>query len=230
MSAVILSGGRSSRFGGVHKPGVTLGGRTVISRLVEVAAAVEPGTRIWLAGTAEGLDDSEIAGIDVVVEQPRFSGPLAAIAAAVTALEEPMAADIAGTTAPADPPPSDRDTVLVLAGDMPLLTVAHLRELVAASRRSGTVAAGLDDRGRVQYLCAAWPRTLLDERLRSIGDPRDKPVRLLFEGVQPVSIAVDPTILRDFDTPEEFAGIERLDGDVERLPIRPRPAVGGSSD
>ncbi|MGO1449135.1 MAG: NTP transferase domain-containing protein, partial [Brevibacterium aurantiacum] len=29
--AIILSGGRSNRFGGVHKPAVELGGTTVIS-------------------------------------------------------------------------------------------------------------------------------------------------------------------------------------------------------
>ena len=34
ITVMILSGGRSRRFGGVHKPGVSLGGQTVISRIL----------------------------------------------------------------------------------------------------------------------------------------------------------------------------------------------------
>ncbi|MDQ1644151.1 MAG: molybdenum cofactor guanylyltransferase, partial [Cryptosporangiaceae bacterium] len=43
-AAIVLAGGRASRLGGVHKPGLRIGGATLLDRVL--AAATGAGTRI----------------------------------------------------------------------------------------------------------------------------------------------------------------------------------------
>lgn len=198
--AIILSGGRSTRFGGVHKPSVELGGVTVISRILSAVRAVVPFAEVWVAGPTEGLSEAETDSVHSVREEPAFAGPLAGIAAACTAIGrgDDAGATVAGGTA---------DVTLVVAGDMPLITADHLGELVDACRRSGSPVSGTDDRGKTQYLCTAWPTNLLLSRLVTIGDPSNGAVKLLFEGLEPTTVDVDATVLADFDTTEDLARI-----------------------
>lgn len=199
-TVIILSGGRSRRFGGVHKPGVLLGGRSVISRIIAAVRSAVPEAGIWLAGSGDGLSQLEQASVHTVREEPIFSGPLAGIDAGVHAI---------GRQVEQTPDVQRRggdvmDVTLVLAGDMPLVSSDHLRSLLAACREAGGPAAGVDDRGKLQFLCAAWPTDLLRSRLTDIGDTRDKAVKLLFRGIEVTPVEVDAATIVDFDTPEEF--------------------------
>ena len=101
----------------------------------------------------------------------------------------------------------ESDSTLIIAGDMPLVTAAHLGEIVSLSESSGGPVTGTDDRGKAQFLCAAWPHSLLRQRLARIGDPEDKAVRLLFDDGEPRVIDVDPEVVVDFDTADELARI-----------------------
>jgi len=193
ITVMILSGGRSRRFGGVHKPGVSLGGQTVISRILGTVRAAVPDAQVWVAGTLEGLTVAEAESVRSVREEPEFSGPLAGIDAAVQAM-------------------GDSEVTVILAGDMPLVRPSHLRELIAACRDSGLPAAGADDRGKLQFLCAAWPTALLRRRLAEIGRTRDGAVKLLFDGLDVAPVDVDPSTIVDFDTREEY---ERIRGRLE---------------
>lgn len=203
ITAIVLSGGRSHRFGGVHKPGVILGGRSVISRIIATVRSAMPEAGIWLAGSAEGLSQLEQSHVHTVREEPIFSGPLAGIDAGVRAIGQQKA------QGPRTQGPGGQDArvTLILAGDMPLVSPDHLRSLVATCEDTGRPAAGLDDRGKLQFLCAAWPTDLLRSRLDDIGDTRDKAVKLLFRGVEVAPVEVDAEMIVDFDTPEEFAQI-----------------------
>lgn len=216
--AIILSGGRSSRFGGVHKPGVELGGTSVISRILTAVRTADPAAEVWVAGPTEGLSETETESVRSVREEPVFAGPLAGIAAAASAMErsvgdaEPSSGDAeteAGDTEPSsgDTEPAEDDVTLVLAGDMPLITAGHLGELVDVCRQTNSPVAGEDERGKAQFLCSAWPHRLLLTRLEAIGDPANGAVRRLFDGLDPVLVDVDPTVVADFDTTEELAGI-----------------------
>ena len=193
ITVMILSGGRSRRFGGVHKPGVSLGGQTVISRILGTVRAAVPDAKVWVAGTLEGLTAAEAESVGNVREEPEFSGPLAGIDAAAQAMGE-------------------SEVTLILAGDMPLVPAVHLRELIAACRASGLPAAGADDRGKLQFLCAAWPTALLRRRLAEIGRTQDRAVKLLFDGLEVAPVDVDPSTIVDFDTREEY---ERIRGKLE---------------
>lgn len=185
ITVMILSGGRSRRFGGVHKPGVRLGGQTVISRILGTVRQAVPEAEVWVAGTTVGLTDAEADSVGSVREEPEFSGPLAGIEAAARTM-------------------GDSEVTVILAGDMPLVRPDHLRALIAASRESGLPAAGVDDRGKRQFLCAAWPTALLRRRLADIGQTQDRAVKLLFSGLEVAPVDVDPAEIVDFDTPEEY--------------------------
>lgn len=186
---LVLTGGRSSRFGGVHKPGVRVGGVPVLARVHAALTAMQVDG-IWVAGPADGLPDDLRAGVHEVQEQPRFGGPLAGIAAAV-----------------ADMPPAPDAVVLVLAGDVPYTDPADLTHLAHTCAQTGRAVASADATGRRQHLCAAWPDALLRARLADIGDPTDQPVRLLWEGVDPVQVAVSTASLEDFDTEDDLRRI-----------------------
>ncbi|RAE87331.1 molybdenum cofactor guanylyltransferase, partial [Burkholderia multivorans] len=66
LRAIILTGGRSSRFAGVHKPGVELAGRTVISRILATVRDADPLAEVVVAGRADGLDAEEAETVAIV--------------------------------------------------------------------------------------------------------------------------------------------------------------------
>lgn len=213
--AIILSGGRSSRFGGVHKPGVELGGTSVISRILTAVRTADPAAEVWVAGPTEGLSQADTESVHSVREEPVFAGPLAGIAAAAFAMERTVGdternrdRDAGTAEGASDASASNADDVtLVLAGDIPLITAGHLGELVDVCRQTNSPVAGEDEWGKAQFLCSAWPHRLLLTRLEAIGDPANGAVRRLFDGLDPVLVDVDPTVVADFDTTEELAGI-----------------------
>ena len=166
-----------------------------------------PVDDIWVSGPTDGLHEKARRTVRQVFESPRFSGPLAGIAAAVSDM-------------PADP----GAVVLLLAGDVPYTSTADLARLAETSATTGRVAGCVDAAGHLQYLCAAWPDALLRERLRLIGDPADQPVRRLWDGVEPVLVAVSAASIEDFDTAEDF---RRITG---REPPRNPPAEPGCAE
>ncbi|AZU01902.1 MAG: NTP transferase domain-containing protein [Brevibacterium linens] len=202
VNAIILTGGRSRRFGGEHKPGVEVAGRSTISRILASIRGAAADAQVWVAGPADGLSGAEQKGVRVVREEPEFAGPLAGIAAAADAMPteaafQPETAFQAETA----------DVTLVLAGDMPMVTAGHLGELISTCRATGRPAVGTDDRGRTQFLCAAWPTGLLRARLTEIGDPTDGAVKLLLTGLEPAVVSVAPEVVSDFDTAAELEAI-----------------------
>ena len=188
--AVILTGGRSRRFGGVHKPGVTVDGRPVLARVLASVRSCDPTAEVRVAGPLDGLEDAERAPVRSIVESPRFGGPLAGVTAALDDLQ-----------------PRD-STVLVLAGDVPHLDPTDLSRLIDASHRTGRAACGEDGSGRLQPLLSAWPEVLLRARLHEIGDVTDQPVRLLWDRrEQPVPVPVSTASTDDVDTPDDYRRI-----------------------
>jgi molybdopterin-guanine dinucleotide biosynthesis protein A len=225
VSAVILSGGRSRRFGGLHKPGVDLGGTPVIARILASVLAAVPDAEVRVAGPLDGLSEVERERVVAVREKPKFAGPLAGIAAAVAGpgpdgdsrggIDE----DRENGAAVASGRAEGEAITLIVAGDMPLVTSAHLRDLIAACAQAQAPAVGYDDRDSMQFLCAAWPTGLLRQRLREIGDPTDRAVKLLYSDIDTVRVEVDPTQLLDFDTPGEFGRVQARMGEREKRPV-----------
>ncbi|HEX6754685.1 MAG TPA: NTP transferase domain-containing protein [Mycobacteriales bacterium] len=144
--AVVLTGGRSSRLGGLHKPGVAIGGRTLGQR---VLAAVRDADRTVVVGPAV-----RGARVDLITrEEPPGGGPVAG-----------LAAGLVGVLAPA---------VATLGGDLPFLDPPSVLRLRVALEADPAAAAALyvDDEGRDQPLCAIWATRALRTALARVGGP-----------------------------------------------------------
>lgn len=187
MHAIVLTGGRSSRMGGRHKPGIVVDGHSVIDRTLSALWSAAPAAQVIIAGSDAGLSQHLLHKTTVVREHPPFSGPVAGVAAALDAI------------------PSSASLLLLLGGDTPFLSASTITRLVAAITTGASVASCLDSTGHLQYLCSAWQYEVFRTQLNRIGEPAGVPLRALFEGLNPELVACDPDELRDIDTPEDLA-------------------------
>lgn len=177
--AVVLAGGRASRLGGVDKPGLHVGGRSMLAAAV---AAVRGCERVAVVGPHR----PELAAhIRQTREIPPGAGPVAALAAGLAALAD-------------DPAPY----VVVLAADLPFLTpaiIARLRTELHTTGAPATFAADPD--GRPQYLIGAWRRTHLESALAALGSPVNHPMKSL---VPPTARTLILPGTEDCDTEEQL--------------------------
>lgn len=185
--AVILTGGRSSRMGGRHKPGILVDGRSIIDRTVTALWSASPSAEVVIAGSGAGLSPRLQHKVTVVREEPPFAGPVAGVAAAFQTMS-----------------PSD-GAVLLLGGDTPFLSATTMKSLLTATLAGAPVASCIDSTGYLQYLCAAWQHDVLRVQLEQIGEPAGVPLRALFHGLVPELVDCDPEELRDIDTPDDLA-------------------------
>jgi molybdopterin-guanine dinucleotide biosynthesis protein A len=169
---IVLTGGRARRLGGVQKPGIEVGGRSLVGRVVD---AVSDAARIVIVGTV-------VPGVraDAVTrEAPIGAGPMAAVAAGLAHVRAAV--------------------VATLAGDLPFLTAAAVCELrcALADEPSAAAAVLVDDTGHDQPLCAVWRAELLRDTLSVVSRPRSLagvggnglaglPMRLLLAAAEPV--------------------------------------------
>jgi molybdopterin-guanine dinucleotide biosynthesis protein A len=173
--AIVLAGGRARRLGGVAKPQLTVGGRTLLDAVV---AAVAGAQRVVVVGP-----EQPVAGPVVWRrESPPGGGPVAAIRAGVPATAAPV--------------------VLVLAADLPAIAPA-VPLLLAAVPADG--AAVLTDRadpaGPANYLAAAWRRSALVAALTTAGTS----VRSLLAAVPVVAVPDTGGWGQDCDTWDDLA-------------------------
>ncbi|MDQ0788095.1 NTP transferase domain-containing protein [Streptomyces sp. B3I8] len=128
--AVVLAGGAARRLGGADKPGVRVGGRALLDRVLSACADA--------AVTVVVADPRPTARpVRWACEEPPGGGPVAA-----------LDAGLRHTTAP---------VVVVLSADLPFLGMATVRRLTAALAASGAEGALLSDaEGRDQPLVAAY--------------------------------------------------------------------------
>ncbi|MHA7154882.1 molybdenum cofactor guanylyltransferase [Arthrobacter sp. TMN-50] len=188
-NAVVLSGGRSSRLGGVPKAYLQVKGRTLLSLTCEAAAAAH---RIVVVGPDdEAFHGRPAAGTPLPLdceflrESPPFGGPAAALAAAVDHLR--------GDVTP---------WVLVLACDMPRIAPAIPALLAAAAKRpeSSVVA---HDGGRDQPLAAVYRLASLRTAVAAVqtsGGTQNLSMKALLARVQWRAIDVPPGSTADVDT------------------------------
>jgi molybdopterin-guanine dinucleotide biosynthesis protein A len=183
--AVILAGGRARRLGGVDKPALVIGDRS----LLDVALAACVGARHRVVVGPERVISEPVRWAR---ESPAGSGPLAALAAGLVEL------------------PTGSDVVVVLASDLPLIDPAVVSRLRAAVTRSREIdgAVIVDAEGKLQPLVAAYRRRALDEALGALGVLRDRPVREML-GQLTVATILDAAAAGDIDTPADLARLRR---------------------
>ncbi|MFF8573006.1 NTP transferase domain-containing protein [Streptomyces sp. NPDC015408] len=137
--AVVLAGGAARRLGGADKPGLRVGGRALLDRVLAACAGAR--TTVVVAGPRPTARPVTWAR-----EDPPGGGPLAA-----------LAAGLRHTTA---------EYVVVLSADLPFLgepTVARLLSALAAGEADGVLLTDAD--GRDQPLVAAYRASALRREL-----------------------------------------------------------------
>ncbi|MFJ6065658.1 NTP transferase domain-containing protein [Streptomyces tendae] len=147
--AVVLAGGAARRLGGVDKPGLRVGGRALLDRVL--AACAGAGATVVVAEPR-----TTARPVTWAREDPPGGGPLAALAAGLrhTAAEH----------------------VLVVSADLPFLapeTVARLLASLAAGDADGALLTDAD--GRDQPLVAAYRAPVLRRELAALA--RDRAAR-----------------------------------------------------
>lgn len=143
-SAVVLAGGSGRRLGGVDKPGLRVGGRTLLDAVLLACAGAEP---LVVVGPPRDLPP----GVRQVREEPPGGGPVPALRTALPLVSAPY--------------------VAVLAADLPLIDPLTLDRLRAAAQgRDGALL--LDDEGREQWLCGVWRTDGLRAALDALTTPR----------------------------------------------------------
>lgn len=175
--AIVLAGGRASRMGGVDKPAIVIGGRSMLDAAL---AAVTSCAHTVVVGPHR----PELAPeIKQVREVPPGSGPVAAIGAGLGAL---------GSAAP---------LVVVLAADLPFLSAWSVTELTRHICESGADAVfAADESGRPQYLIGVWRRTALAAALDNLDSLINQPMKALIPADS--AIIALPGVA-DCDTEEE---------------------------
>jgi molybdopterin-guanine dinucleotide biosynthesis protein A len=177
--AIVLAGGRGRRLGGIDKAAVTVGDRTLLDRVLGCCARAR---RIVVVGPPRAT----AVPVSWTREEPSGSGPLAAIAAGLAALPNPLAS-----------------TVAVLATDLPYLTAATVNRLVA-ERGSDDVVMFEDADGRRQPLCAAYSHDALAGALRRFASVEAVAVRAMLDHLSVRTIRDFEGVARDIDTPDDL--------------------------
>ncbi|GAA2237823.1 NTP transferase domain-containing protein [Streptomyces amakusaensis] len=183
--AVVLAGGEAKRLGGADKPGLTVGGRSLLDRVL--AACRGAGETVVVGGrrpTARPVVWTR--------ESPPGGGPLAALDAGVRGLR------------------AESETVLVLSADLPFLGEPTVRRLLAALAAGGHEAVLLTDaEGRDQPLVAAYRTEPLRRELALLateyGTLAGLPLRLLPQELDIARVAAEPEASFDCDTWADLA-------------------------
>ncbi|MFJ5191820.1 NTP transferase domain-containing protein [Streptomyces sp. NPDC088394] len=181
--AIVLAGGAAKRLGGADKPGIRVGGRALLDRVL--AACADASTTVVVGGRR-----STVRPVVWTHEEPRGGGPLAA-----------LDAGLRRTTA---------ERVLVLSADLPFLgaeTVATLLAAAGQGQRDGALCT--DQEGRDQPLVAVYRAEPLRRELALLaiehGGLSGLPLRLLTPELDLARVAADPLASFDCDTWEDIA-------------------------
>jgi molybdenum cofactor guanylyltransferase len=141
--AVVLAGGRSTRLGGTDKPGLIVGGQTLLAAVVSAVTSagadqiVVVGPERPAALSPGDLVTGARGRVRYAREDPPGCGPVAALACGLGQVSAPLA--------------------VLLAADLPFLRPAHVSRLLtalAAQEAPGVVL--LDDAARPQWLVSGW--------------------------------------------------------------------------
>ena len=188
VSAIVLAGGRSSRFGR-DKLAEPIDGKTLLDHAIDGVRRFATDVVVVLApdGTPPTRGD-----VRVVRDTTAFAGPLAGLLAGLRAAKHP--------------------SVFVTAGDMPELQHAVAEMLVAALAATGVDAAALEGDGRPRPLPIAVARDAGSVAAQRLIDDGERRLRALVDALTTTVIpestwrALDPQgrSLRDVDVPMDL--------------------------
>ncbi|MGW0365506.1 NTP transferase domain-containing protein [Streptomyces sp. NPDC002990] len=172
--AIVLAGGAARRLGGADKPGLHVGGRTLLDRVLDACADA-------LATVVVGGRRATARPVRWTREDPPGGGPLAALDAGLRQ--------------------STAELVLVLSADLPFLDRDTVRTLLARAE-GGEGALLRDADGRAQPLVAAYRAEPLRREIALLaaehGGLAGLPLRALTAGLALAEVT-DTAPLASFD-------------------------------
>jgi molybdopterin-guanine dinucleotide biosynthesis protein A len=142
-AAVVLAGGQARRLGGVDKPAIEIGGRSLLAGVVRAASLAGARQIVVVGPPRAGLGVS----VSCTLEERPGGGPVPALRAGLALVTEPWS--------------------LLLAADLPFLSERGLRMLIAAPEAEQAGAVMVDAAGRSQWLMSCWRTTDLRAGLDS---------------------------------------------------------------
>ncbi|MFJ5864165.1 NTP transferase domain-containing protein [Streptomyces parvus] len=179
---IVLAGGAAKRLGGADKPGVRVGGRALLDR---VLAACDGAARTVVVGDRRPTARPVLWTREV----PQGGGPLAALGAGLRL--------------------TAADHVLVLSADLPFLGPGTVDALLAAVQPGREGALCTDPDGRDQPLVAAYRAEPLRRELALIatehGNLAGLPLRLLTAELDLARVEAGPDAAFDCDTWDDIA-------------------------
>ncbi|TFD26450.1 molybdenum cofactor guanylyltransferase [Cryobacterium lyxosi] len=202
---LVLAGGRGRRLGGALKPAVEVAGRTLLSRVLDARPVARNAVVVGPPAARPAAGDLPDDALVWALEDPPFGGPVAGIAAGLTALA-------ANADAPAD-------WVLVLACDLPWGADAA-RLLVAAASAAETIGEQTegvhltDDTGHAQWLAGIYRAPALRAAVDRLGTHvNGASMRELLAGLNLTGLLDESEAGADVDTWEDVeSSTARLTG------------------
>lgn len=190
--AIVLAGGAARRLAGADKPGLEVGGVSLLDRVL--AAVPDAGTAVVVGPRRVVARAGSVAWRR---EEPAGGGPVAAIAAGF--------------------PETRASTLLVLAADLPWIAGGIGSLLTALSGADAGVALLSDEAGRPNHLAGAWRRATLGAALDTVGDTTGASMRALVAaaGRRPVLVPDEGGWGRDCDTWDDLDDARVRAGAVE---------------
>ena len=192
VAAVVLAAGLSRRMGGRNKLLLPdAGGMPMVARVADHALASGAETVIVVTGHQREAVEAALAGRPLrLVHAPDHAEGLSA-----------------SLRAGLDAVPEEAEGVLVLLGDMPLVTEATLDRLIGAFDPVAGHAIVQPVHAGVPGNPVLWAREFLPEMRALTGDAGAKPLlRRHAARVARVEVA-DDSVLRDFDTEDSLPGL-----------------------
>ena len=186
-TAVVLAGGRGRRLGGVDKAAIEVDGRSLLDM---VLGSIPEQVPVVVVGPTHPTPRA----VTFTLEEPRYGGPVAAVAAALGSVSTPL--------------------IGLLAVDMP-----RSPELIAwiDPRSLGAdvdAVVCVDGDGRTQPMGAVYRVSALTQAIERLGDPAGQSMRglLALLRVETRRLAdAAGELTRDIDEPEDLDRLARGD-------------------
>jgi molybdenum cofactor cytidylyltransferase len=192
VAALVLAAGSSRRMAGSNKLLQPVAGVPMVRRAANAALASRSTAVVVVTGFDADAVRESLAGLDLeFANNPEHaSGMASSLRAGLGAL------------------PADTDAVVVVLGDMPMVTAAHIDSLIAAfdpARGNIVVPVKGDRRGNP----ILWPRALFAEMQQVQGDVGARELlKIHAERVDRVPCD-DDAIFADVDTPDALRALEQ---------------------
>lgn len=197
-ACVILAGGLARRMGGGDKPLKTIGGRTILDRVIDCVTPQCAGLALNANGDPGRFSRWNLPVVADSVEG--FAGPLAGVLAGM---------DWAAQHAP------DADFVLSVAADCPFLPRDLVAKLESAREAANADVSVAHSGGQAHPVIALWRVALREDLRRALVDENMRKIdrwtaRYRMASADWPAAPVDPFF--NANTPEDVAEAERLLG------------------